>query len=152
MSTRLNPYAGNSDLVQALIAFGTQVAEAGIEKSLIELVKIRASQLNGCAICLHMHTREARKSGESEERLFMLDAWRESPLFSDRERAALAWTEALTLLATSHAPDDIYEQVRAHFTDQESVQLTLMIGVINTFNRLGVGYRLSPALLDRRAA
>ena len=82
----------------------------------------------------------------------MLDAWRESPLFSERERAALAWTEALTLVATTHAPDDVYEQVRAQFTDEESVQLTLMIGVINTFNRLGVGYRLSPTLLDRRAA
>src|SRR6185312_5891288 len=130
----------NTDLVQALIAFGNKVAEAGIEKSLIELVKIRASQLNGCAICLSMHTREARKSGESDERLLMLDAWRESSLYSERERAALAWTESLTLLASSHAPDDIYEQVRAQFTDQESVQLTLMIGVINTFNRLGVGY------------
>lgn len=152
MSNRLNPFAANTDLVQALIAFGNKVAEAGIEKSLIELVKIRASQLNGCAICLSMHTREARKAGESDERLLMLDAWRESSLYSERERAALAWTESLTLLASSHAPDDVYEQVRAQFTDQESVQLTLMIGVINTFNRLGVGYRLNPSLLERRAA
>lgn len=152
MSQRLNPFAVRTNMFQLLVEFGTKVAEAGLEKSLVELVKIRASQINGCAICLNMHTRDARKAGESEERLFMLDAWRESPLFSERERAALAWTEALTLLASSRAPDDVYEQVKANFTDEESVKLTMMINVINSFNRFGVGYRLSPTLLDRSAA
>src|SRR2546423_1047188 len=99
MSARLNPVAFQSNLMQLLIEFSTKVANAGLEKSLLELVKIRASQINGCARCLQMHTREARRLGESEERLFLLDAWRESPLFTPRERAALAWTEALTLLA-----------------------------------------------------
>jgi AhpD family alkylhydroperoxidase len=145
MSTRLNPFAtpATSELTRSLIDFGTQIAEAGLEKSLVELIKIRASQINGCAVCLFMHTTDARKAGESQERLFMLDAWRESTLYTARERAALAWTEALTLVATSHAPDDIYAQVATHFTDEESLKLTMMINVINMFNRLGVGYRLS---------
>jgi AhpD family alkylhydroperoxidase len=144
MSARLNPYAVRSNLIQLLIEFGHKVADAGLEKSLVELVQIRASQINGCAICLHMHTRDARKHGQSEERLFMLDAWQESTLYSARERAALAWTEALTLLASSRAPDEIYAEVKAHFSDEESIKLTMMINVINSFNRFGVGYRLAP--------
>jgi AhpD family alkylhydroperoxidase len=144
MSTRLDPFATAPSLVQLLIDFGTKVANAGLEKSLVELVEIRASQINGCAICLDMHARSARKHGESEERLFMLDAWHESTLYSARERAALAWTEALTLLATTRAPDEVYAQVKAQFSDEESVKLTMLINVINSFNRLGVGYRRSP--------
>jgi AhpD family alkylhydroperoxidase len=144
MTARLNPYTTSSNLVQLLIEFGTKVAAAGLEKSLVELVKIRASQINGCAICLHMHTRDARKAGETEERLFMLDAWHESTLYTARERAALAWTETLTLLATTRAPDEVYAHVKAQFSDEESIQLTMMINVINCFNRLGVGYRLAP--------
>ena len=144
MTARLNPYTTSSNLVQLLIEFGTKVAAAGLEKTLVELVKIRASQINGCAVCLHMHTRDARKAGETEERLFMLDAWRDSSLYTARERAALAWTESLTLLASTRAPDEVYAEVKAHFSDDESIQLTMMINVINCFNRLGVGYRLSP--------
>jgi len=151
MTTRLNPFIKAPNLVQLLVEFGTKVAGLGLEKSLVELVKIRASQINGCAVCLSMHTREARQAGETEERLLMLDAWRESPLYTARERAALAWTEALTLIATSHAPDDVYAQVKAEFTDEESVKLSLMIAVINMFNRLGVGYRIAP-MLERKAA
>jgi AhpD family alkylhydroperoxidase len=143
MSPRLNPFATSSNLLQMLQEFGTKVADAGLDVRLTELVKIRASQINGCAICLHMHTRDARKNGESEERLFMLDAWRESPLFTDREKAALAWTDSLTLVAATHAPDDVYANLKAHFNDEEQVQLTLLIGVINSYNRLGVGFRLS---------
>ena len=143
MSPRLNPLSVQTNLIQLFIEFSNQVTAAGLEKSLTELVKIRASQINGCAICLHMHTRDARKEGESEERLFMLDAWRESPLYSARERAALAWTEALTLLATSRAPDDVYALVKAEFSDAESIALTMLINVINGWNRLGVGYRRS---------
>lgn len=145
MTARLNPYtAASSPLVKLLIEFSTKVAGAGLEKSLVELVKIRASQLNGCAVCLSMHAREARKAGESEERVLMLDAWHESTLYTPRERAALAWTEALTLLATSRAPDDVYAQVKANFSDEDSIKLTMMINVINCFNRLGVGYRVPP--------
>jgi AhpD family alkylhydroperoxidase len=104
-------------------------------------VKIRASQINGCANCLHMHTADARKAGETEERIYLLNAWRESLLFTPRERAALAWTEALTLLSETHAPDADYEALQAHFTPKEQVDLTLLIGVINTWNRLAVGFR-----------
>lgn len=108
MKPRLNPFAVAPDLTKLLIDFGTRVAQAGLEPSLVELVKIRASQVNGCAICLHMHALDARKNGETEERIYMLDAWRESSLYSARERAALAWTEALTKVSETHAPDDVY--------------------------------------------
>lgn len=153
MTQRLNPYFIAPKVVQPLIDFSKSfIAASGLEPSLLELVKIRASQLNGCAVCLHMHTREARKLGETEDRLFMLNAWRESTLYTPRERAALAWTEALTLLATSHAPDEVYEMVRAQFTDEESVKLTMMVNIINSFNRLGVGYRVGPIAADKSAA
>ena len=153
MKPRLNPYTVAPELAQSLIAFATQVAQAGLEPSLIELVKIRASQINGCAICLHMHARDARKKGETEERILMLDAWRESPLYSERERAALAWTEVLTRLTEKGAPDDVYEAVQAQFTEKEQVILTMMIAGINSFNRLGVGFRLShPVSAERQAA
>jgi len=144
MQPRLNPFAVSSDLTKAFVEFSQQVEASGLERSLMELVKIRSSQINGCAICLDMHTRDARKQGESETRIFMLDAWRESPLFSDRERAALAWTEALTRLAETRAPDDVYAQLEAEFTPQEQVKLTMLINVINSFNRFGVGFRLNP--------
>jgi AhpD family alkylhydroperoxidase len=116
-------------------------------------VKIRASQINGCAFCLHMHTKDARASGETEERIYLLNAWRESPLFNDRERAALAWTEALTLVAETHAPDEDYAELSRHFTPVEQVNLTLMIGAINTWNRLAIGFRsIHPVEASRAAA
>jgi len=152
MKPRLNPYAAAPDLVNLLIDFGTRINQAGLEHSLMELVKIRASQINGCAVCLCMHTRDARKHGETEERIHMLDAWHESSLYSDRERAALAWTEALTRLTETRAPDDVYQAVQAQFTERELVTLTLMITIINSFNRLGVGFRVDPAMLDQRQA
>jgi AhpD family alkylhydroperoxidase len=152
MKPRPNPYVVAPDLTKLLIDFGTRIAQAGLEPSLVELVKIRASQINGCAVCLHMHARDARKNGETEERIFMLDAWHESPLYTDRERAALAWTDALTRLSETHAPDDVYQAVRAQFSEKEQVTLTLMIAVINSFNKLGVGFRVNPAFLDRQAA
>ncbi|PTL84803.1 carboxymuconolactone decarboxylase family protein [Vitiosangium sp. GDMCC 1.1324] len=152
MTPRLNPFA-NAALLKPLIDFGTTVVQNGLEPSLMELVKIRASQLNGCAICLHMHTQEARKQGETEERLYLLDAWRESPLYTERERAALGWTDALTLLAQTHAPDEAYQALKAQFTEEEQVKLTLLINVINSFNRFGVGFRLShPVGTERKAA
>ena len=152
MTPRLNPFALASNPMKLLIDFGTKVGQAGLEPSLFELVKIRASQINGCAICLDMHTRDARQHGESEQRIYMLDAWRESPLYSDRERAALAWTDALTKLTEGHAPDEVYRMVEAEFTPEEQVILTLMIVVINGFNRFGVGFRLAPLTDAQRVA
>ncbi len=115
--------------------------QSGLEDSLMELVKIRASQINGCAFCLHMHTANARKHGETEERLYLLDAWRDSPLYSERERAALGWTEALTLVSETRAPDDVYQAMQAQFTEEEQVKLTLLIVAINGWNRIQIGFR-----------
>lgn len=126
------------------------VKESGLEPSLIELVKIRASQINGCAYCLDMHTKDARAEGESEQRLYTLSAWRETPFFSDRERAALAWTEALTLLPETAAPDEVYELAREHFSEKELVDLTMAIVAINGWNRLTVGFRTEPGSYKRR--
>jgi AhpD family alkylhydroperoxidase len=136
MTPRLNPFAAAPVPMQAWLAFGKGILESGLEKSLMELVKIRASQINGCAFCLHMHTADARKHGETEERLYLLDAWRESPLYSERERAALAWTEALTLVSQTQAPDDVYRALQAQFTEEEQVRLTLLIVAINGWNRI----------------
>jgi len=153
MSPRLNPYAQGMKLVQPLIDLAGTVAKSGLEPTILELVKIRASQINGCAICLHMHTMEARKAGETEERIVMLDAWRESPLYNARERAALAWTESLTRVAETHAPDADYQMIADVFSPDEQINLTMMIVVINGFNRLGVGFRVShPAHAGQKAA
>ena len=140
MKPRLNPFTVAPELMQAMIDFENRVRDSGLEHSLIHLVKTRASQINGCAYCIHMHTRDARTSGETEERLYLLDAWRESPLYSDRERAALGWTEALTLVSQTHAPDGDYEALKAQFTEEERVNLTLMINIINGWNHIAVGF------------
>ena len=141
MQPRLNPFTFAPGTVKAAQAFEQHLANSGLEQSLYHLVKTRASQINGCAFCIHMHTRDARAHGETEERLYLLDAWRESPLYSDRERAALAWTEALTLISETHAPDDVYEEVRKYFSEQETVNLTMLIGMINLWNRFAIGMR-----------
>ena len=129
------------DGLKALTALEASIAASGLEHSLIELVKLRASQINACAFCIHMHATDARAHGESEMRLYMLNAWCESPLYSDRERAALAWTEALTLLADTGAPDEDFERLKAQFSEAEQVNLTLAIGAINLWNRLQAGLR-----------
>jgi AhpD family alkylhydroperoxidase len=141
MKPRMNYYQAAPDTIKALVALEEQIQASGLEKSLIELVKTRASQINGCAFCINMHTQDARKQGETEQRLYLLNAWHESPLYTDRERAALAWTEALTLIAETHAPDDLYEGVRAHFSETETVNLTMLIGAINAWNRLAIAFR-----------
>jgi AhpD family alkylhydroperoxidase len=153
MTKRINPYAVEGNPVQKLIEYGSAVAGLGLERSLIILVETRASQINGCAGCLVWHTREARATGETEARLYQLDAWRESPLYTRRERAAIAWTEALTRMDRRDM-DDAYELVAAEFTPEEQVQLNLAIGVINGFNRLNIGFAVVPpaAAEDRRAA
>ena len=153
MTARINFTAENFGLVQPLVDFTKTVAGMGLEKSLVHLVEIRASQINGCAPCLHMHIQDALNSGESAARLHILSAWRESSLFSERERAALGWTESLTCLAETRAPDTDYAPVAAQFSDKEQVMLTLMIGAINSFNRLNVGLRVPAALAgEKRAA
>ena len=154
MSNRINPFAVPGNPVQALIDYGAGLAaKGGLEKSLLYLVEIRASQINGCAGCIVWHTREARESGETEARIYQLDAWRESPLYSDRERAAIAWTEALTKLDRRDL-DEAYDLVAQQFTPEEQVLLNLSIGVINSFNRFNVGFGVVPvaAAEDRRVA
>lgn len=140
-SERLNPQEVAPDGYKAVLGLETYVRKSGLEKSLIELVKMRASQINGCAFCLDMHSRDARANGESEQRLYLLNAWHESSLYTPRERAALAWTEALTLVAQTHAPDADYVLLRQHFSEKEIVDLTLLIGVINVWNRIAIGFR-----------
>src|SRR6201985_186273 len=110
MKPRMNFYHAAPEAMKAMVALESQIASSGLEQSLIELVKTRASQINGCAFCIHMHTRDARAHGETEERLYLLDAWRESPLYTDRERAALAWTESVTLVSQTHVPDTVYDE------------------------------------------
>ena len=146
MKARLNPMQASPDTMKALFALETQVQTSGLERSLIELVKTRASQINGCAYCINMHTSDALKRGETEARLFLLDAWRESPVYSDRERAALAWTEAVTLISQTHAPDDVYEAVRAQFSEAETVNLTMLIATINAWNRIAISFRAVPQI------
>jgi AhpD family alkylhydroperoxidase len=142
MSQRLDYRKASPAAYQAMLGLQAAVEKSGLEKSLIELLKIRASQINKCAFCLHMHTKDARKAGETEERIYLLDAWRESSLYSERERAALAWTEALTLLPEQGAPDKVYAEMKAQFSDAEIVNVTLAIGAINAWNRIGVGFAL----------
>ena len=120
------------------------VRESGLEVSLLELVKMRASQINGCSFCLDMHSKDARAEGETEQRLYALNAWRETPFFTGRERAALEWTEALTEIAHSHAPDDVYERARKHFSEAELVNLTTAIVSINGWNRIAIAFRMVP--------
>lgn len=152
MKPRLNPFAAAPAPMQSWLEFGQGLLQSGLEESLMELVEIRASQINGCAACLYMHTASAREHGETEERLYLLDSWRESPLYSDRERAALAWTEALTLVSETHAPDEVYRAMQAQFSEKEQVTLTLLIVTINGWNRLQIGFRATHPVGDRKAA
>ncbi|NNC16726.1 carboxymuconolactone decarboxylase family protein [Corallococcus exiguus] len=141
MKARMNPFAVAPEALKSMMEYSGKVSALGLESNLQELVKIRASQLNGCAFCIHMHTRDARAHGETEERIYLLDGWRESPLYTERERAALGWTETLTLVSQTHAPDADYAALKPHFTEEEIVSLTLLIGLINTWNRISVGFR-----------
>ncbi len=142
MKSRLIPLNTAPEAIQAMLNLENYVRNCGLETSLIELVKIRASQLNQCAFCIHMHTKDARAAGETEERIYLLNGWHESPLFTDRERAALAWTESLTLIAETHAPDEDYALLQKHFSADEQVKLSLLIGVINIWNRLAIGFKM----------
>lgn len=140
MQSRLNHFAVAPQLMQPMLDMEERLKTAGLENSLIELVKLRVSQINGCAFCIHMHTHDARAQGESEDRLHLLNAWRESPLYSERERAALAWAETLTRIEQNGAPDHIYEEMAAQFSDQEKIALTLVVTTINAWNRIAIGF------------
>ena len=141
MKPRLNAYQAAPHVMKAMADLESHVAGSGLEKSLIELVKIRASQVNACAFCLDMHTRDARSAGEAEERIYLLNAWRESPLYTDRERAALAWTEAVTLVTQGHVPDEVFAEARSQFSEEEMVKLTLLVTTINAWNRIAISFR-----------
>lgn len=144
MEPRLDYFHAAPEPMKAMLALEKAVITSGLEKSLIELVKTRASQINGCAYCIDMHTRDALKDGETPTRLFLLDAWREAPFYTARERAALAWTEALTLIAETHAPEADYAALAEQFSEAEIVKLSLLIATINAWNRLAIGFRAVP--------
>ena len=144
MEPRLNPYKASPKGYQAMTALQTFVDSCGLEKLLMELVKMRASQINGCAYCLDMHSKDARALGETEQRLYLLNAWRESPFYSERERAALEWTEAITLISGSHVSDEIYSRVAKQFSPEELANLTLAIVAINGWNRLSIPFHVVP--------
>jgi AhpD family alkylhydroperoxidase len=144
MATRLDYKQASLKAVQAQFGVEQYLSKAGLELALMQLVRLRASQLNGCAFCVDMHYTDARKEDDTERRLAAVVVWRETPFFTQRERAALAWTEAVTLVAQTHVPDDVFDNVRAHFPDKELVDLTLLIGSINTWNRIAISFRQSP--------
>jgi AhpD family alkylhydroperoxidase len=144
MYTRLDFRQASPPADKAMNALHAYVRNCGLDHGLLELVKLRASQINGCAHCIDMHTKELRAAGETEQRLYLLDAWRESPFHSERERAALAWTEALTLVTDGHVPDDVFEQASHQFTPEELVNLTMAVIAINGANRLNIAFRTVP--------
>jgi AhpD family alkylhydroperoxidase len=144
MQPRLDYMKAAPGAYKAMYALEQYLRSCGLEESLLHLIKLRTSQINGCAYCLDMHWKDLRALGETEQRLYSLDAWRECPYYSDRERAALAWTEAVTQITNSHVSDEVYEEVRPHFTDTELANLTLAIGTINTWNRLSIAARVVP--------
>src|SRR4249920_569896 len=144
MKARIDLMHVNPGVVRAMLGLEQQVRQAGFDRKLLDLVRMRASQVNGCAYCLDMHSKDTRANGETEQRLYGLDAWREAPYYSARERAALEWTETLTLVAETHVPDEVYERVREQFSEDELVHLTLAIVAINGWNRLNIAARTVP--------
>lgn len=145
MSPRLDYYSASPKAMKAMIALEALTSSLSIEAPLLHLIRIRASQLNGCAFCTDMHSVEARRAGETDRRLYAIAVWRDSGFFNLRERAALAWTDAVTLLAESHVPDDVYEQARAQFNEGELVDLTMAVSTISNWNRLAVSFRQIPS-------
>lgn len=152
MKSRIDVMQVSPKAVQAVQGLQSYVNASGLEPSLLELVKMRASQINGCAYCLDMHSEDARAAGETEQRLYLLDAWREAPFYSDRERAALEWTESLTLVRENHVPDEVYEKARQYFSEKELVDLALAVVAINTWNRLSIAFRAVPGTYKAQRA
>jgi AhpD family alkylhydroperoxidase len=144
MKARIDLMHVNPGVIHAMLGLERQVQKAGLDRKLLDLVRMRASQINGCAYCLDMHSKDARANGETEQRLYGLEAWRETPYYSTRERAALEWTEALTLVSETHVPDDVYERVRAQFSEDELAHLSLAVVAINGWNRMNVAARTVP--------
>ncbi len=142
MKSRIDTTRISPQVLQALLGLNAPLKSSGLEPALLELVKMRASQINGCAWCLDMHSKDARAAGETEQRLYLLDAWRETALYSERERAALAWTEAVTLVTDGHVPDEVYAEVSSHFDEQELVALTLAVVAINGWNRFNIAFHV----------
>jgi AhpD family alkylhydroperoxidase len=140
MKQRMNFYEKGFKAMKPLFSMGAYLAKSSVEQSLLDLVAFRASQINGCAYCLDMHSKDLRAHGETEQRLYMLDAWRESPLYTDRERASLAWTEAVTKLEKKNVPDDVYEEALRQFSEEELVDLTIAVIAINSWNRINVAF------------
>jgi AhpD family alkylhydroperoxidase len=144
MEPRIDARKYAPEAQKAMAAIEKYLSESGLEHRLIHLMKMRASQINGCAYCIDMHSKDARAIGETEQRLYELDAWRETPFYNDRERAALSWTETLTLVSETHVPDAAYDEVRKHFSEKEIVDLTLVVMTINAWNRLAIALRAVP--------
>lgn len=144
MTLRINYYQVSPDAIKAMMGLEHFVNHCGLDETLLNLIKLRASQINGCAYCVDLHCQEAKKAGESERRLHAVCVWRETSFFTERERAALAWTEAITCVAQTHAPDALYQQVRQQFNEKETVDLTVAITTINAWNRIAISFRQSP--------
>jgi AhpD family alkylhydroperoxidase len=152
MQPRIDYSKAAPGVLKAMHELEKYVHESGIEAPLLELVKLRASQLNGCAYCLDMHSKDARAEGETEQRIYTLSAWRETPFFTERERAALEWTEAITEIGKDHVPDELFERARRQFSDVELANLTLAIVTINGWNRLAIAFRAMPGTYQRKAS
>lgn len=144
MQSRIEYDKVSPEAYKAMYRLEIFIHKCGLEKSLVELIKMRASQINGCAFCIDMHSKDARANGESEQRLYALSAWRETPFFTERERAALEWTESVTLVSETNVPDSVYELAKAHFTEEELVNLTVVVTTINAWNRLAISFRSIP--------
>lgn len=145
MEPRLNFYKAGPNAMKAMTGLEQQIAKCGLEKPLVELVRLRASQINGCAYCIDLHSSDAAKAGETARRLAAVSVWHETPFFSDRERAALEWTESVTKVSESHVPDEVWDRVKPQFTPEELVDLTLLVSTINAWNRFAIAFRKLPA-------
>jgi AhpD family alkylhydroperoxidase len=152
MTALLSYPKASPEAYQAMLKFSNYAHECGLEAPLLELVRLRASQINHCAFCIDMHTKDARAAGETEQRLYTVSAWRETPFFTPRERAALAWTEAVTLIANAPVPEALFHEVREHFSEKETVDLTLAIIAINGWNRLAATFRSPPGVYQPKPA
>lgn len=152
MEARLHYAKVSPGIYKAMLGLENHTNESGLEPTLLDLIRLRASQINGCAFCLDMHWKDLRAAGESDQRLYSLDAWRETPFYTDRERAALAWTEAVTVIANDRVPDEVYEEARQHFSEKELADLTLAIIAINGWNRLNIAFRTVPGGYQPRVA
>ncbi|HEY1801141.1 MAG TPA: carboxymuconolactone decarboxylase family protein [Terriglobales bacterium] len=144
MKARIEYSSASPEALKAMYGLVTFLKHSGIEKKLLHLIDLRVSQINGCAYCLDMHWKDLKVEGESDQRLYSLDAWRETPFYTDRERAALAWAEAVTLVSETHVPDEVYEEARKYFSEKELVDLTMGVVTINSWNRLSISFRVVP--------